>query len=125
MGDFPFSGYSESLSSLFWRLFNDLAALRASLPIPCEINALFAGERVPGDAVHLPAVGALAVIFAPARFLRIAEEIRPGNPMVMTLLRTAQAGKERLRLVRAGVEGRIGQLVIDAADLKFRVQVIP
>ena len=54
--------------------------------------------------VNLEAVRLFAVILAPCRFLREADQVRAGDMMVMADLAPAHAGEKRLGVV--GVDAR-------------------
>ena len=53
-----------------------------TLPVSSEVHGLSALHRQRRYAAHLIAIRDGAVIFPPLRFLRIAEEIRPGDVVV-------------------------------------------
>jgi hypothetical protein len=55
----------------------------ASLPIPTEINALFVAHRQPDKPVNLETVWLFAVILAPCRLLRKADQVRAGDMMMV------------------------------------------
>jgi hypothetical protein len=90
-----------------------------------EVYRLPTLHRQRRNAVHLIAIGAAAVIFAPRRLLRIAEEICPRNVMVDADFSAAQTAEVLFRPIRARTIERIGFLMVDPFDFETLMQVVP
>lgn len=71
------------------------------LPITCEINRLAALHCQPRNLLHLIAVRHAAVILAPRRLLRIAEQVIAADMVMMTNLSAAHAAEKFLCPIRA------------------------
>ena len=71
------------------------------LPISAEIHGRLAASLPDPQAAHLLTIGDAAVIFAPRRFLRVAEQILAGDMMMVADLGAAHAAEIFLRPIRA------------------------
>jgi len=63
--------------------------------------------------MHLLTVADAAGIFSPACFLGVAEEIRPGDVVMMPELAAAQAREVGLRAIGAGAVDAVAVLMVD------------
>lgn len=82
-------------------------------------------ERQRRNAADLVAVVDAAIIFAPRGFLRIAEQVRACQMMVMANLAATQPAEIALRPIRAGAIPAVGFLVVDALHFVTAVQAVP
>src|SRR5664279_970583 len=67
-----------------------------TLPVAAEIHRRLAPHRQTNNAVDLLAVADATVVLSPGGFLGIAEEVRPGEVVVMPQLAAAQAREIRV-----------------------------
>ena len=102
-----------------------LCCFDVPLPIPAEIHARLTSQRQPGHAADLLAIGDAAVVLPPSGFLSEAEQVWPGDMVVMASLAATEPGEIAFRPIRAGAIERIGFLMIDAAHLEPAMQVVP
>ena len=65
-----------------------------ALVIAAKINARLAGERERGDAANLGAIVNAARIFTPGRFLRVAEQVRASDVVIVTDLTATHAAEK-------------------------------
>ena len=72
------------------------------LPITTKIDGRRAPHCQSDDAVRLFAVADAAQVLAPGCLLGVAEQVRPGDMMMVAELGPAQAGEVRFRAVGAG-----------------------
>ena len=82
------------------------ASVASALPVAAPIYAGRRLHRQPHHAAHLRAVGDPPVILAPCALLRVANEIRAGDVMMVADLAAPQAGEEFLRAVRIDAAGQ-------------------
>jgi hypothetical protein len=98
------------------------------LPVPTEIDARHDRHGQRHKAVNLPAIRLAAMILAPCRFLREADEVRAGDMVMMANLRPAHAAKEAFRIIRMRlrfVAEAICFLMIDPMQRVASVQFVP
>ena len=95
------------------------------LPVAGEVRRDALAHNEAGELRDLIAVRNAAVILAPRTFLRVTEQIGAGDVMEMTDLGAAQAAEIFLGPIGAGAVERIGFLMVDALDLKVRVEPVP
>jgi hypothetical protein len=95
------------------------------LPVAGEINRLATPHGELRNALHLSAIGDAAVVLTPCGFLRVANEVRAGDVMVMADRDAAHAAEKAFGLVGAGAVQAVRLLVIDALHLVAAVQVVP
>ena len=84
-----------------------------TLPVAAEVDRGSQPHRQLDDAVRLLAVADAARIFPPGRFLSVAEEIGPGDVVMVADLAAAQAGEEGLCAVGAGTVQAVALLMVD------------
>ena len=77
------------------------------------------------DAMRLLTVADPAQVFPPGRLLGIAEEIRPGDMMVMAELAAAQAREIGFRAIGACAVETVAVLMVDAPHGKLGMQRVP
>jgi len=94
------------------------------LPIAAEIQRLLR-HRQTRKAVHLFAIRGAAVIFPPRRFLRVTEQIRASDVMMVTDLGATHTAEKFLCPIRASAVQAAGFVVVDPADLVTLVQFFP
>jgi len=75
--------------------------------------------------MHLFTVADATVILSPSCFLSIAEEVRPGDVVVMPQLAAPQARVEGLRPVGAGAVEAVANLMVDPLHREPGVQLVP
>jgi hypothetical protein len=69
--------------------------------------------------VNLFAIRQAAIVFSPRCFLRKAEQIGPGDMVMMTNLATAQAAEIAFRPIRAGTVKTVGCQIASKRDPLF------
>src|SRR3954454_11535363 len=84
-----------------------------------------AAQRPADHPMHLLAIADAPCVFPPGSLLGIAEQIRPGDVMVVPHLAAAQAGEVGFRPVGAGPVDAVALLVVDPSHGKARVQPVP
>src|SRR3954468_12994735 len=84
-----------------------------------------ASQRQADHPMHLLAVADAPCVFPPGSLLGIAEQIRPGDVMVVPRLAAAQAGEVGFRAVGAGPVDAVALLVVDPPHREPGVQLIP
>jgi len=94
---------------------NGLAGI--TLPIPREIDRRLGPHSERADSMKLLAGRKAAVILAPRGFLSEAQQVRPGNVVMVSGFCPAQAREIGLGYVRASAVAAIGFLMIDAEHL--------
>ncbi len=85
------------------------------MPIAAEVDRWPASHRQSGDAIDLLAVTDAALVLTPGRLLGVAEEIGPGDVVVMPKFTATQTGRPPrtgevgFRTIRAGaVDAHMG-----------------
>src|SRR5213080_3514953 len=86
----------DPLSRLGLLIFSNM-----SLPVAAEIHRrpLFHGEH--RNPIDLLAIRGAAIVLPPRCLLRVPQQVRPGDMMVMADFGTAHPGKEFFRPIRA------------------------
>ena len=97
----------------------------SSLPIAAEIDRRLAPHRQPDDAVDLLTVIDAAEVLAPGCFPGVADEIRPGDVVVMSEFAAAQAGEIGFCAIGAGAPDAEAILVVDPLHGEAGVQRVP
>ena len=97
----------------------------SALPVSAEIDRGRAPHRQSDDAVRLFAVADAAQVLAPGCLLGVAEQVGPGDVMMVAEFGPAQAGEVGLCAVRAGTVDAVSVLVIDALHGKAGMQRVP
>lgn len=95
------------------------------MPVAAEVNRRPAPHGQARNAEDLIAVADAAQVFTPGGFPGVANQIRPGNVVVMAKLAATQAGKVGLRAIRAGAVYTEAILMVDPAHGEAGVQRVP
>src|SRR6478735_10209814 len=96
-----------------------------ALPVAAEVDRRPAPHRQPDDVVDLLAVADAAEILPPGRFAAIANEIRPGDMVVMAEFAAAQTGEIGFCAIGAGAADAEAVLMVDPQHGEAGVQRVP
>lgn len=86
------------------------------LPVAAKRRGFLAAHRAAHHLIDLRPVGITLMIFMPSRFLREADQIWPGDMVMVAYLATPHPREEAFRVVRVGlsfVAEAIGFLMVD------------
>ena len=97
----------------------------SALPVSAEIDRGRAPHRQSDDAVRLFAVADAAQVLAPGCLLGIAEQVGPGDVMMVAEFGPAQSGEVGFCPIGAGTTDAVTVLVIDTLHGKAGMQRVP